>query len=104
MGSATNLQWFCESLCIFSLNSLIELSIFALESLLMQTHVLLSVIISSSWVCAICYCELPRMAHVEDYFDDANAMEDSNESEGDEEDQEYPMSSRPVGHMTFKTF
>jgi hypothetical protein len=37
------------------------------------------------------------MAHVEDYFNDANAMEDSNESEGDEGDQEYPMSSRPVG-------
>ncbi len=44
------------------------------------------------------------MAHLEDYFNDANAMEDSNVSEGDEEDQEYPMSSRPVGHMTSKTF
>jgi hypothetical protein len=44
------------------------------------------------------------MAHVENYLNDANAMEDSNELEGDEDDQEYPMSSRPVGHMTFKTF
>jgi hypothetical protein len=70
----------------------------------MQTHVLLRVIISLSWVRAICYCELPSMAHLEDYFNDATAIEDSNESKGDEEDQEYPMSSRPVGHMTFKTF